>query len=1413
MVSATCEACGTEHRVPETLVPPSGKIMKCTSCGKPVTVMPPGARAMGFGPGKGKPPPIPPKRPATPSPVGPPPPAPAAPPKPDLTSGPALAEFENDGDGLADALELDDGFLGGSALGDVEPAARPSPLAGADPVAGAPTPTSALADAGSFFDNLPAPVGPSPIGVEDLPAPVGPSPIGIEDLPAPVGPSPIGIEDLPAPVGPSGGGGFFEDLPAPVGPTSRNTDLPAPVGPSGGGGFFEDLPAPVGPTSRNTDLPTPVGPTSRNTDLPTPVGPTSRNTDLLTPVGPTSRNTNLPTPVGPTSRNTNLPTPVGPTSRNTDLLTPVGPTSRNTDLPAPKGFFDDIPGPADAGAPSTSGKLPAPKGFFDDIPGPAETRGSGGPGNLPAPKGFFDDIPGPAHHDRERDTPQLDALDLSEPIDLGSSSTPLALGGSPAQAAGPADAARGFFDDIAGGDSGALDLDDLDLAPPQSAAAPSLDLNDPGDAPALDLGRDASFGGIDLPKDDGLSLSVPPPARAGGAFAPRPEQQDDLLDLDADAVAEQQARTAAAAKRTKTATAAAEEATKQRSKTPLIVVAAILLLGALGAGGWFLWTRHQAAAARKTEVAQHLTAARRFLASDKPGHWDAARDQADEALEVDGNNADALGIAAQAAYAGYLDEGTHFEARRDAGRAYIARINHAAAAGAEDDKAEALRAIFEGSPKGALTPLGHAQRAQPGDPNIPLYQGWAYQAMHDHKNALSAFKRALQVSADRIPALYGLGRAQQALGNAAEARKAYDALRKRDASYKDLPGHVDHFGALVGSYQLADVRRFADRENLYLEITNHPQVKEGDPRAVSLAWSLAGNQALLARRVNEARRRYTKAKALDANNQVAQVGEARADLAQGLLDDARRKLEAVLADDPTDIDATMALAEVAVKQGKPDEAQSLVTPLLGRDPPLDNQYELGRLHVVQGDILAANGDDKLADAIAEYRMAVSLIPPDQDIRPTVELAKALARDPDPTHAAEAKDLLAPITDRAKSEPALAVTLGLAYRAAGDAARAEEWFRTALAARPNDVEALYQLGQALFDKKAYDEAIDSLKKAFAEGNREDIGRQLAMFYEQLGRDDEAAQIYDQLLNVKNPSINVRARAGRFYARIGNADGATAMGDSILAEAPNNAAGLFLKGEAMLGAGKVVNAVRFFRQATSTSGEPQFFDGLGRAYLALDPPRMGDAIDAFKQAAVKEDFLSPRLGIVCARLMRRDYRADITKVTDAIDKARALDPKNAWLYYAEGEVYQGTGDQKRAIRAYHQAIHLGLPKKRVHAFVEFLLGIAAKDIDSRSEAASALASATSTYEQLVRSGDKGGDVDHCPLALTSRWAHPKSAGQEPPWITEAYRSLGYVQRARGNRGAAIRAWETYLGRDPSDRDEAMDIKRLLMNLEGH
>ncbi|MBT8496014.1 MAG: hypothetical protein KJO07_23420, partial [Deltaproteobacteria bacterium] len=141
MVQATCRKCKTILRFDDDDVPPSGKIVKCTTCKSPVTVMPNAAAEMGL-PGE---------------------------------------------DGLGAGGRLPEQPRRKSPLAGVKPPATPSPRR--SPLAAAkPTPPrpAGMAD-------LPAPKGPA--GHADLPAPKGPA--GHADLPAPKGPA--GHADLPAP--------------------------------------------------------------------------------------------------------------------------------------------------------------------------------------------------------------------------------------------------------------------------------------------------------------------------------------------------------------------------------------------------------------------------------------------------------------------------------------------------------------------------------------------------------------------------------------------------------------------------------------------------------------------------------------------------------------------------------------------------------------------------------------------------------------------------------------------------------------------------------------------------------------------------------------------------------------------------------------------------------------------------------------------------------------------------------------------------------------------------------------------------------------------------------------------------------------------------------------------------------------
>jgi predicted Zn finger-like uncharacterized protein len=1413
MVNATCQKCGALHRFEDADVPPSGKVMKCSVCGHAMTVMHAAAAEMGFeapkaahaptiaGAGTIKPPgppvkpPGPPvKPPLPPKPPTPPvkPPAPPAPPA-KASKGPALAAFEDDQGGM---FELDEGGIE-LGLADVPAPKRPSPLAGAVG-GGRPEPRTSLPAEADFFDLELPPSGPA--GGDDLLAPVGPTSTrgGIPDLPAPVGPSSRrAIPDLPAPVGPSptrggapgGAHGGIPDLPAPVGPapTRGLTDLPAPVGPKPRAptpaAGIPDLPAPVGATpTRTPELPVPVGATpTRGPDLPVPVGPVpTKSIDLPAPKGFFD---DVPAP----------PTGLG-----------------GSDLPAPKGFFDDLPG-ATSPRPGGASDLPAPKGFFDDIPAPVSAK-PGGPADLPAPKGFFDDIPAakppaPAPGGMavsRTPTLDLDDLDLAPPASVLSAPHPLPpiATAPPAASAGPDDAPM-------------LELDGLDLG----GGGPQLSTSDR-------LGGDR-FGEVDLPDAPAMPGVVSFTKPAAGAAAPKPAAEPvrklpergpavDKLDIDEGVRKEAVAKVTKGATVTKAKRAAADAEKKKfkLGRMPMMIIGAVLIVGVLGAAGWWFVTKRQASKARSEEAGSLVGSVRVHMSSDKPLHWDRALAEAEKALKVDPASGDALGLTAQAAYAALIDEGTRTAERRAKGGAMIDQINDKGAKGPEVEKAEALHALVEGNAKKAAADLEAFLRKKPTDGDAKLYAGWAWAAAHDPRKALQWFDGALKQHKDRLPALYGRAQALLALGGTADALKAFAATRTRDEQYRNLEGYVEHLGALVGSYQLGEVARFSERESRYLEITTHPQKDKADPRAVAMAWALAGDQALVAGRGDEARRRYDQALVLDGGNLRALIGIARVDQAQGRLGEARTKLEQLLAADPTNLDATLALSETLLGLDQPAEAEKRVRVLLDRQPPLDSKYDLARARLVQGAIYARDpaGTDK---ALAEYEAAVALVGPEDDIRPTVALAKALAAHGDPAKQAKAIELLRPIEQRASSDPAVAVSLGLAYAAAGKLDEARGAFQSALDRRPNDVEALFQLGLVLHRQKRHDEAIESMKKAFAEGAREDVGVQLAVIYEDLDRDAEAGDTYKKMLAVAQPTINVRVRAGRYYARMKDWTAAGAQGQKILEEQPQNPAGLFLRAEVAAAQGKYADAVTDYTEAVNLQAEPQYLDGLARALERLDPPNTEEALKRYKEAAVDPDYLSPRLGTVCVRLARAEQHRDPGKLLAAIDDAKRLAPTDPWLDFTAGVVYQDSRSHDQAAKAYARALAAKDLPPVGRAYIEYRRGLALAELEKSSDSARALTAATRLWEQQAAAGTQGTDWERCPLRMMMTEARPaKAKDTEPAWVMSAYLQLGYRERDRNSRSAAVAAWEKYLQRvsDPND-PAAEEVRRLLLRLKAH
>jgi len=1310
---------------------------------------------------------------------------------------------------------------GGTDLADVPAPTRSSPLAGAAPMTKPQERRSLLEQAGLTDAPTKSTARTSALsGVSDLPAPVAKQ-RDLVDLTTPV--NEPEVSGLPAPVARNQ---EIADLPAPkassvsaLGGLPDSIDLP-------GDDDLSDLLAPVdrshGPA--DDDLLAPLG--SSHADLLAPKRNGPGADDLLAPKrnGPGADDLLTPKRSGPGADD--LLTPKRSGLGADDLLTPKRSGLGADDLLTPK---PDQPGD-DLLTPKTGGSdnLPAPKGFFDDVPGPTPAAGGG------ETKGFFDDIPAPASAG-----PDLLASGQSEGAGGGSGSLDLddldlatpSAGGSPAPTLelGTAGGEPASFD-LGGPNNAPMSLELSDDGPV------GLELN-PGSTHAestatpLEFGDSAapSFGEVDLPSPDSVVTfsDDPPAARAAARPAIEPAGE---LELDGDSRPKKKTTTAAdlrdggAKKRGKGDKGAKAEGKKPRlsGKKLAVVAAAILGVGVAGAGGWMYYQNRQDAKKKAARINRLLNQAERQLVMDTAGHWQQAGRVAANAHRRDKGNTRALALMAQAGFASYLDQGTPAAfAALPRAKQLISKLENKNASGRAMAKADALRALVDDPPNVTyalqkLTPLARNTRAKGP---VQLYLGWAYATGGQHQNAIAAYRKAIEQNRNKVSATYWMGRSYLARGDAKAAREAFDKVRELDK------GHV---GALLGTYQLASLS-LDDRIKRYEGLLKRKDIANADLRVRALANALIGNLKLRSGAIEEAKRRYDAALKLDPRNVPAKIGKAKAAYRLNRLSEARGTLESLLKTNSSHIEGLFVLARVAIAEGKLEEAQQHIDKVLKRNPPIKNDSILLEAQLLQGDIYAAtaarekDSDRKARDldsAISAYTAAKKYAKASGDIRANVALTIVLTSHPDKQKQNRAAAELAAIETEAKEKPAVATKLGLAFLNAGRAAQAETWFRTALSLIDN-VETRFQLGVALRRQNKYAEAIRQLRAAFRKNEaQEDIGLELAILYETkaaaarkaqnpesaLGDEREARALYQRLLSAPKPSLNVRARAGLFYARLANLEAehttaaarerakrlrleAEKQGRIIVAEKRDNAAGNFLLGEGAFAQGDLGRARSYYRKAAQVDADPQYLEGLGRTFENLDPPAFDKARSNYVEA-IKADphYLPPRYGVIRVRMKNQNFGQALVEL-GRLDKLR---PHDAWVWRNIGECHLKLRDAAKAVAAFSLAVAYGDD----NPYTSYRLGRAYFDDNRTREATGALARASKLIERARRKAQADGKLY-----------------AEPPWTLELYRQLGYAYRERGERHAAIRAWREYLQRNPRDKAKAADVKKLLIRLGAH
>ena len=603
----------------------------------------------------------------------------------------------------------------------------------------------------------------------------------------------------------------------------------------------------------------------------------------------------------------------------------------------------------------------------------------------------------------------------------------------------------------------------------------------------------------------------------------------------------------------------------------------------------------------------------------------------------------------------------------------------------------------------------------------------------------------------------------------------------------------DHIGAQVGLAATQPPAAAQRRETDLLAILARKDIAAADPRAVARAWTLAGDAAMRAGRYDIARDRFRKALALTPDDLGAIAALAETELRDNKIGVAAGLTSKALAVSKDNVAAQLVQSEIEIKQRRFPIAGQRLAALAARTPPLA-PLELARLYVVRGKLADGQGDGQAAvDAYIKGAEAAR----DLDLEPMVAAVSklaALTRAASAEHDLARADALRARTDallgnfagQAARDPQLALTLGISYLQASNAEKAEPWLRRAVDGLPRDAEARFQLGRALLLLDRPQDALESLRATLAlDPARLDITAELARTYEALQSDTEAAALYGKLLAGPDPGLELRARAGRFYARTGAIDKAAAQGEKILAVDPRDPAGHYLKGEALLAAGKPSEARQQFQRAVDADRDPQYLDALGRAAEAIgqggDREAQEVALRIYAEAAeAAPTMINPLVGQGRIFLLRHEA----VKAAPLLSAAVRLDPRNARTLSLLGAAYQDSGRPAEARRWLGEAV-------KIAANAEAYWRIA----------------------QLER------DANHGPAAIVALTSAIRLAGEiearttkQVPWLTDALYLQGRVNFDLHNETAAREAWQLYVARNPPPSAQLTEVKQLLATTLG-
>ena len=785
----------------------------------------------------------------------------------------------------------------------------------------------------------------------------------------------------------------------------------------------------------------------------------------------------------------------------------------------------------------------------------------------------------------------------------------------------------------------------------------------------------------------------------------------------------------------------------------------------------------------------------------------------------------------------------------------------AAGAFAETPAVEKAREYMDaGEIRTAVITLKNRLQEKPEDAEARLLLGRIYLGMRDFPAAEKELERARDLGAPRAKWLAALaetrlrqGRLEQALdllkpaeGDSAELKAkvavqrgnilvAQGQVEKAEKAYDLATRHVEGFlPAQLGRARLALEEGEEDRAGTLLQ-----RIREQDPEMAE-AWLLTGQLRFHQDDAERAVGAYERAVELDPQNPRAALGLAAARLAVDETAGAREVVQGWLDKGTRSPRFRLVKAVIALRQGRDDEARSILESLVARHNLPPAHLHLGRL---------AFQDGRYETAVHHLRRYRERHP--DKMAPAKLLAAAWLRKDAPERAVK---VLAPLRQVGKSDPQFLALLGRSRIAAGKVEPGFQDLREAARIAPKDegIRAQVALGYMAGDRSA--ESIPELEQVIHLNPGKTGARYMLALNHLRGKDyGKAASVAQELIRrePQNPvghnllalalwgqGMSERAREAfrraldrvpdfqaarlnlaRMDLQAGKSDLAKARFRKVLEQEPENRAALLgmaglarRRGDAQsygqwlerawsahqpdraiglklvrfrAGQGELLPALRVARHLRQAHpSDARVFGVLGRIQRANG--NLTDAATAFqRRAELKPDY--PEVWVTLARVYRAQDRPADAK--ENLEKALGLNPDHRPALLHRARLALDEGEPQRALelarRLRSASPHSPLGPQ--------LAGQAHQQSGDREAARRAYRAALDRggtrraalgLFQILRAEGQAGEAE----AVLKEWLENQPADVEMRVLLARFR------QAHGDLAAAIRSYEKALGYAP-------------------